>query len=81
MEALKNGLVHFHEDNLVSDASWETGVLRFWARFDDQEEFLLNVGQSWRLDGEAQAFTAWVEDKQVVGASTEVRESRPKAES
>ena len=77
MEGLENGLVHFHEDNLVGDARGETRFFSLRARFNDQQEFLLNIGQSWRLDWETQALTAWVQNEQVVGAATEVRDSRP----
>lgn len=77
MKWLKNGLVHFHENDFVGDASWEAGLFSLRAGFDDQQELFLNVGQCWGLNREVQVLAAGLHYEQIVWAATEVRESRP----
>jgi hypothetical protein len=66
MERLEDRLVHFHEYDLVGDASWETRFFSLRARFDDQQELFLNVGQCWRLDREVEVLAAGLHNEQVV---------------
>ena len=66
VEGLENRFVHFHEDHLICDAGWETGLFGLGARFNNQQELLLNVGQCGWLDREVKALAAGLHHKQVV---------------
>lgn len=66
MQGLENRLVHFHKNDLVGDAGWEAGLLCLRARFDDQQELFLNVGECWWLDREVEVLAAWLHNEQVV---------------